>query len=445
MDDGKKETIYKDGCCQYTDGSPSYVRPFEHVDKIPADYVEFHTKYKSDPVEAWQATMQFRQKMGIWNLLRNPSPLHRKMEAINPIVYHGHSKEGFPAVWEIGKSLNTAEFAKISTEDHLRRVHYISEFGRNILCEGGACVPGFQPDRPKDRFGVVFVMDIGEMDLGGYFGGGPFQLRCSSFDDLRHHWPQQVRHALVINVPYMLLSFARPILNGAMWGFTHNPQSVPPKMVLETLRTQFDDDQIPQEYGGSSPYKLGEHPYQLKMKDLIDEYLPLSPATDDDKSEVDVDVSIKSPEPSIEVDEYTPREPSIDVDEYTPREPTSTTSEDNVVLRLLKLSYFFVLSLVARLRSLVGGSGNSKSTSGQLLRTYSSSDVALISVSDDSIVSSGETSPTGSEISYEVPHSNNKKKKKRRASFLRLRRSIKRMSLKKISFRRRSTNSPKDD
>ncbi|CAM9988558.1 unnamed protein product, partial [Choristocarpus tenellus] len=33
--------------------------------------------------------------------------------------------------------------------------------------------------------------------------------------------------------------------------------------VYKTLLSKIDDDQIPQEYGGSSEHKLGEHPYEV--------------------------------------------------------------------------------------------------------------------------------------------------------------------------------------
>jgi len=81
----------------------------------------------------------------------------------------------------------------------------------------------------------------------------------------------------VIKVPTMLLSLGRPILYRAMWGFK-KPEVIPPRISLERLRTQIDDDQIPQEYGGSSPYKLGEHPYQLRANAVRDKYLPISQA-----------------------------------------------------------------------------------------------------------------------------------------------------------------------
>lgn len=33
--------------------------------------------------------------------------------------------------------------------------------------------------------------------------------------------------------------------------------------VLQTLLTKIDEDQIPREYGGSSEYALGEHPWEV--------------------------------------------------------------------------------------------------------------------------------------------------------------------------------------
>jgi hypothetical protein len=36
------------------------------------------------------------------------------------------------------------------------------------------------------------------------------------------------------------------------------------------LREYIDEDQLPPEYGGTSPYKLGEHPYEVELRKLVD-------------------------------------------------------------------------------------------------------------------------------------------------------------------------------
>ncbi|CAN0399257.1 unnamed protein product [Ectocarpus sp. 8 AP-2014] len=36
--------------------------------------------------------------------------------------------------------------------------------------------------------------------------------------------------------------------------------------VYETLLSKIDNDQIPKEYGGASEYALGEHPYEVAMR-----------------------------------------------------------------------------------------------------------------------------------------------------------------------------------
>lgn len=40
---------------------------------------------------------------------------------------------------------------------------------------------------------------------------------------------------------------------------------------LDALHEYIDDDQIPKEYGGSSPYQLGEHPFEKSLHDLVNE------------------------------------------------------------------------------------------------------------------------------------------------------------------------------
>lgn len=38
---------------------------------------------------------------------------------------------------------------------------------------------------------------------------------------------------------------------------------------LNSLKEFIDEDQIPPEYGGSSPYKLGEHPFELSLREMV--------------------------------------------------------------------------------------------------------------------------------------------------------------------------------
>ena len=39
---------------------------------------------------------------------------------------------------------------------------------------------------------------------------------------------------------------------------------------LEGMRQYIDDDQIPKEFGGSSPYKLGEHPFEKELQNMVE-------------------------------------------------------------------------------------------------------------------------------------------------------------------------------
>jgi len=45
---------------------------------------------------------------------------------------------------------------------------------------------------------------------------------------------------------------------------------VPSSNALEAMRKYIDDDQIPPEYGGSSPYAFREHPYEVGLNDLVE-------------------------------------------------------------------------------------------------------------------------------------------------------------------------------
>ena len=43
-----------------------------------------------------------------------------------------------------------------------------------------------------------------------------------------------------------------------------------------------DDDQIPPDYGGSSPYRLGEHPYEVGLTNMIDDLENASSSNSDE-------------------------------------------------------------------------------------------------------------------------------------------------------------------
>jgi hypothetical protein len=57
---------------------------------------------------------------------------------------------------------------------------------------------------------------------------------------------------------------------------------------LNALREYIDDDQIPREYGGSSPYKLGEHPFEEQLLKVVEE-----------ASEFDEDFDVEIAEPEL--------------------------------------------------------------------------------------------------------------------------------------------------
>ena len=71
---------------------------------------------------------------------------------------------------------------------------------------------------------------------------------------------------MVVNAPFWLAG-AWSGLKGIL------PDTVQVDLLSESkypnaLKEYIDEDQIPPEYGGTSPYKLGEHPYEMALQEL---------------------------------------------------------------------------------------------------------------------------------------------------------------------------------
>ena len=116
-------------------------------------------------------------------------------------------------------------------------------------------------------FGFVVIMDIS--------GASPTSLSGDVISYLQRagetnslHYPGSMRRLVAVQAPFWL---------GAAWGAIKGvlPASVTTDMfsgkqtMAGGLKQYIDENQIPAEYGGKSKFKLGEHPFEVGLRKLV--------------------------------------------------------------------------------------------------------------------------------------------------------------------------------
>eukprot|EP00977_Amphora_coffeiformis_P009334 scaffold2120_cov169-Amphora_coffeaeformis.AAC.16 len=171
--------VYRDRKCVYADGSPAYVPQGDCTNQVPANFMEFYNYDRARARQAWEATQEWRRSNNVWRIHTLPNRWFPRIKQAYPHFVHGHSKDGYPIIYE-------------------------------------------QPGR----------MRLKELFRSGAWSG------------LKGILPDTVQVDILSESKY-----------------------------LNALREFIDDDQIPPEYGGTSPYRLGQHPYEMSLRQLVEERL----------------------------------------------------------------------------------------------------------------------------------------------------------------------------
>ena len=303
---------YKDGKCVYSDGSAAPVPSGFMRSSIPREYTQF---CKGDRVKAekmWLATQRWRIDENIWKI---HSLHHKRYDVIKNAyghILHGVTRNGFPVIYEFpGKSTLKAAFERditlndmVSSKRHecrpitcifvyvclsslfgLRnyrhlmnvRIHfyflhiqfhhyaYFYEFITNCACESKEV----QDMRSKNNIislerGAIVIMDLSGFSMS-HLSSMVVQYIKGAGDIGSAHYPLCLKKAVIINAPFWI--------SGAWSGVKKIlPEAVRDSTVilssnyLGSLHEFLDDDQVPREMGGSSPYALDQHPFECNLR-----------------------------------------------------------------------------------------------------------------------------------------------------------------------------------
>jgi len=263
---------YVDGKCQYADGSPAFVPNGDCAGTIPPNYLAFYNQNVNRARQAWLATQQWRREKQVWKIHTIPNPWFPKIKQAYPHFVHGHSKAGFPIVYEQPGRMNLKDLFRngCGVADMVQHYTFFMEYIANTVCtldgiRKFADTDSLQPH--SSSWGIIIVMDVKGAGLS-HLSGDVVRYLKQAGDINSSHYPMSMKRAFLVNSPFWL-SGAWSGLKGIL------PESVQVDILseskyLDALREFIDDDQIPQEYGGSSPYPLGEHPYEVQLRQLVE-------------------------------------------------------------------------------------------------------------------------------------------------------------------------------
>lgn len=275
--------IYRHSLCVFGDGCSAYVPPGESPCRVPSTYLTFHGGNHARARAAWEETQRWRLEKRVWRIHTLPNPWFAKIKDAYPHFVHGYSKAGFPIIYEQpGRmELKRLFMEGCQVEDMLYCYTFFMEYVSNVICMKDEVRAKLGPNPPRhdsSTWGIMVVMDVKGAGLS-HLSGNVARYVKSAGDINSAHYPMSMKRAFVINAPFWL---------GGAWSGIKGllPDSVQVDILSErmypsALREYIDEDQIPPEYGGTSSFSLGQHPYEVELRQLVDHVAQANEADDD--------------------------------------------------------------------------------------------------------------------------------------------------------------------
>lgn len=291
--DGEEHKVakYVNGKCLYGDDKPAHVPNGNSPGEVPENYLKLCSGKQHKAEAMWRETQEWRRKHNVWKIHTVPHRWFPKIKKAYPHFVHGFSKQGYPIIYEQPGKMNLKELFRegCAVSDMVRHYIFFLEFISNHICTREEVRARMGPLTPKNHnassWGTMVVMDVKGTGLS-HLSGDVLMYLKSAGDINNSHYPFSMKRAFIVNSPFWLAG-AWSSIKGIL------PDSVQVDILSShkyptALREYIDDDQIPREYGGSSPYPLGQHPFELEMNKLVEEANKGSEDDDDDYDDEDV-------------------------------------------------------------------------------------------------------------------------------------------------------------
>lgn len=216
---------------------------------------------KNDEAEGYRRymkTLQWRKDNNMDQCLFEAWPKFELIKSHYPHYLHGRGRNNEPVFFEQPPKTDLKALREGGVDlDYLLR-HYA------MICE-------FQWQYiDRDDFQKsIYIIDLDGIRMGDFVGEcKEYVQRASEFT--AQHYPERAGTVFVINVPYWFKMIWNIV---SKWVDEVTLKKIfilrGEEEIYNALVEKVPEDQIPQEYGGRSPYKLGESPEEQMLWDLI--------------------------------------------------------------------------------------------------------------------------------------------------------------------------------
>lgn len=122
--DPNEVAIHRDNKCVYEDGSPAFVPPGYSEESIPTNYINYCSGNERKALRMWEATKRWRREENVWRIHTAPHPYFSRIKESYPHFIHGHSKTGFPIVYEQPGRMNLRDLFRSGCQISEMVKHY---------------------------------------------------------------------------------------------------------------------------------------------------------------------------------------------------------------------------------------------------------------------------------------------------------------------------------
>lgn len=227
-------------------------------DELP---VRFLRAGKGDPVEGrrrYEATLKWRKENNIDTFLSDAWPHFELIKTHYPHFFHCKGKNGEPVFYEQPPKtdLRALRNGGISIEALLKHYAMVTEFQ-------------WQYVNREDCQKSIYIIDLAGIRMTDFVGECvDFVRRASEFTS--QHYPERCGYVFIINVPgwfKMIWNVVKPMVDEVTLEKIYILRGK--EETFNALSERIAIENIPQEYGGQSAFKLGESPEEELLRGLM--------------------------------------------------------------------------------------------------------------------------------------------------------------------------------
>lgn len=348
--------LYSQRNVTWPDGTPAYVPAGESPSIVPPGYLALFRHNPQNARAGYLQTQEWRREERIHSIHDRQNVWFSKIKASYPHVIHGFARDGTLVIYESPGRMNLKSLFKngCGVKDMIEHYCYLMEYLSNIEAiltelyssDGGemlwqeelAAYANAKQGRLQNdpiKFGFCVVMDIG--------GASPSLLSVDVLSYLKRagdvntsHYPGSMRHVTTVNAPF-LASVAWNRIKGLLPRLVTMNLLSRAQTIEGGLLTRIDEDQVPEEYGGKSRFKLGEHPFEVGLQKLVKQQKRSHARVKNLDNEIDLEALSKDNHPEIGGGENVGKTPHNDASPLYLR-PSPQLETDHIELKRSSLT-----------------------------------------------------------------------------------------------------------